>query len=53
MTKHFGYEPGDFHFEEARRPTGFASRVLPRLFDFCLPLAIGILAVFIGRHGFG
>jgi hypothetical protein len=53
MTKHFGYEPGDFHFDEAHRRTSLTARVLPRLFDFCLPLAIGLLALYIGRNAFG
>ncbi len=53
MTKHFGYEPGDFHVEEHNRQTGLATRVLPRMFDFMLPLIIGLLALYIGRYGFG
>lgn len=53
MTKNFGYEPGDFHFEEQNRQTGIAGKVLPRLFDFCMPLLIGLLALYIGRYGFG
>jgi hypothetical protein len=53
MTKHFGYEPGDFHVEDQQRRTGLAARVLPRMFDFMLPLAIGLLALYIGRYGFG
>jgi len=53
MTKHFGFEPGDFHYEESRRRAGFAIRVLPRLVDFCMPLAIGLLALYIGRYGLG
>ena len=53
MTKHIGYETGDFHYEETHRRTSLATRVLPRLFDFCLPLTIGLLAIYIGRHAFG
>ena len=53
MTKHFGFEPGDFHYEESRRRTGFATKVLPRVFDFCMPLAIGLLAIYIGHYGLG
>jgi hypothetical protein len=53
MTKHFGYEPGDFHIEDQNRHTGLAARVLPRMFDFILPLIVGLLALYIGRYGFG
>ena len=53
MTKHFGYEPGDFHIEERQRRTGLAAKVLPKLFDFLMPLVIALLAVYIGRHAFG
>ena len=53
MTKHFGYEPGDFHYEQSRRQTSVATKVLPKLFNFCLPLAIGLLALYIGRHALG
>jgi hypothetical protein len=53
MTKHIHYDSGDFHYEEAHRRTGFVIRVLPRLFDFCMPVAIGLLALYIGRYGLG
>jgi hypothetical protein len=53
MTKHIGYQPGDFHFEQMHRRTGFAVKILPRLFDFCMPVAIGLLALYVGRYGIG
>ena len=54
MTKHFGYEPGDFHIEERLRPSaGLTTRLLPRLFDFMLPTILGLLALYIGRYGLG
>jgi hypothetical protein len=53
MTKHFGYEPGDFHVEDRLRSNGLATRLLPKLVDFMLPVALGLLALYIGRYGFG
>jgi hypothetical protein len=53
MTKHISYGSGDFHYEEAHRRTGFAIKILPRLFDVCMPLVIALLALYIGRYGLG
>ena len=53
MTKQIGYRPGDFHFEQAHRQASFAARILPRLFDFCMPVMIGLLALYIGHYGLG
>lgn len=53
MTKQIGYRPGDFHFEQVHRRVSFLARILPRLFDFGMPMAIGLLALYIGRYGLG
>jgi hypothetical protein len=53
MTKHLGYDAGDFHYEEAHRRTGFATKVLPRILRFCVPLAIVVIALYLGRYAFG
>jgi hypothetical protein len=55
MTKHFGQD-----FESDLHPVGgverresLASKLLSRLFDFLIPVMLGGLALYIGRHGLG
>ena len=55
MTKKFGQ---DFDFDHPGRSAddrsgSIAARVIPKLFDFMMPLVISALALSIGYFGFG
>ena len=55
MTKNFGQH---FDFDHPGRPVddrsgSLAARVIPKLFDFLMPLIISVLALAIGYWSFG
>ena len=54
MTKNFGQNFDlDHPGRSADRSVSLAARVIPKLFDFMMPLIISALALAIGHWGFG
>ena len=53
MTKHFGQNFDFDHPGRSADKSSLAARVIPKLFDFMMPLIISALALAIGYWGFG